>query len=85
MKAVHDMTDELFRTPFVNFLLSAVVIKDAIEAEPDVFDLFALQRKVRLLESCDGIRVGRVENENSFVEDFQDLAVLRGNTKPLCL
>jgi hypothetical protein len=85
MKAFHDMSNEFLRTSFVHFLLATVIVEYAIEAEPDVLDLLALEREVGLLECRYRVRVGRVENEDAIIENFENLAVLRGYSESLSL
>lgn len=74
VETVHDMPDELLCTSVVNLLLPASLVKHAIEAEADVFDLLAHDGHAPALERRDRIGLGRVENEDAFVEDLEYLA-----------
>lgn len=69
------MADQLLRRTVVNFLLTTAFVENSVETESDVFDLLPRGPAEQvLLKRSDGVGFGRIEDENSLVEDVEDLS-----------
>lgn len=75
VEAVHHMPDQLLCATIVHLLLTAIVVEYPVKAKPNVLDLLAHHRERRFgLERGDGVGLGRIEDEDTLVEDLEDLA-----------